>query len=127
MKTRTVIVIKPDCSGNGVMFQELLGLLIDNCLKIVYCEMIQRTRYFWLEFYIAHKGQPYYEPLVEWMSSGFANFLLVEGEGEDVVQRVRTRIVVPLRKKYQTSDQKNAIHASDSPITAEREAILISD
>lgn len=82
------------------------------------------------EFYAVHKGKPFYESLVEFMSSGPIIAAIVEKE--NAVEDYRTLIGATnpenaaegtIRKLYATSLQQNAVHGSDS----DENAIIESD
>jgi nucleoside-diphosphate kinase len=79
-------------------------------------------------FYAVHRGRPFYDDLVEFMTSGPCLPLALERE--DAVAHLRTVIgatdpaeAAPgtIRKLFAESKGKNAIHASDSPENAARE------
>jgi nucleoside-diphosphate kinase len=79
-------------------------------------------------FYAVHRGRPFYQDLVEFMTSGPC--LPMALEREDAVALLRTVIgatdpaeAAPgtIRKLFAESKGKNAIHASDSPENAARE------
>ena len=79
-------------------------------------------------FYQEHKGKPFFDGLIEFMSSGHVVALILEKE--DAVPDFRTLIGATdpgkaepgtIRKLYGKSVQENAIHASDSDENALRE------
>jgi nucleoside-diphosphate kinase len=79
-------------------------------------------------FYEVHRGRPFYDELVRFMTSGPC--LPMALEREDAVAHLRTVIgatdpaeAAPgtIRKRYAESKGRNAIHASDSRENAERE------
>jgi nucleoside-diphosphate kinase len=81
------------------------------------------------EFYAVHKGKPFYESLVEFMSSGPIIAAILEKE--NAVEDYRTLIGATnpenaaegtVRKLYATSLQQNAVHGSDSDENANIEA-----
>lgn len=81
------------------------------------------------EFYAIHKGKPFYETLVNFMSSGPIVAALLEKE--DAVEDYRTLIGATnpenaaegtIRKLYASSYQQNAVHGSDSDENANLEA-----
>ena len=81
------------------------------------------------EFYAIHKGKPFYESLVQFMSSGTIVAALLEKE--NAVEDYRTLIGATnpenaaegtVRKLYATSLQQNAVHGSDSDDNANIEA-----
>jgi nucleoside-diphosphate kinase len=79
-------------------------------------------------FYEVHRGRPFYQELVEFMTSGPC--LPIALERDNAVAHLRTVIgatdpaeAAPgtIRKLFAESKGKNAIHASDSPENAARE------
>jgi len=81
------------------------------------------------EFYAEHKDKPFYQELIEFMSSGpiIAMVLLKDNAVEDF----RTLIGATdpakaaegtIRKLFATSKSHNAVHGSDSDASAERES-----
>ena len=81
-------------------------------------------------FYAIHKGKPFYETLVEFMSSG--PIIAATLEKENAIEDYRTLIGATdpekaaegtVRKLYATNMQQNAVHGSDS----DENAIIESD
>ena len=81
------------------------------------------------DFYAIHKGKPFYESLVEFMSSG--PIIAAVLEKENAVEDYRKLIGATnpenaeegtIRKRYATSLQQNAVHGSDSDENATLEA-----
>lgn len=81
------------------------------------------------EFYAVHKGKPFYESLVGYMSSG--PIVAAVLEKENAVEDYRTLIGATnpenaaegtIRKLYATNLQQNAVHGSDSDENANIEA-----
>ncbi|GAA1902755.1 hypothetical protein GCM10009716_10760 [Streptomyces sodiiphilus] len=79
--------------------------------------------------YAEHAGRPFYEPLLEFMTSGPSVVMTVEGER--VIEGMRALagptdpIAAPpgsIRGDFGTIVRENLIHASDSEESAEREA-----
>ena len=80
-------------------------------------------------FYAVHKGKPFYDSLVKFMSSG--PIIAAVLEKENAVEDFRTLIGATnpenaaegtVRKLYATSLQENAVHGSDSDENAVIEA-----
>ncbi|MDR0331681.1 MAG: nucleoside-diphosphate kinase, partial [Chitinispirillales bacterium] len=80
------------------------------------------------DFYGVHKGKPFYEGLLEFMSSGPSIVLVLSGE--DAITRWRELMGATnpeqaaggtIRKLYGASAQRNACHGSDAPETAVQE------
>lgn len=124
---RTLVLVKPEA-----VQQNLVGPIIKHLEKsgiyvraIKMMKMDKKTAY---ALYEEHKGKPFYEELVSYMTSGPIAALIIEGK--DSVSRVRELIGSTnpsdaaegtIRKMYATSKQKNAVHASDSPVNAVKE------
>ena len=82
------------------------------------------------DFYAVHKGKPFYESLVEFMSSGPIIAAIVEKENAVDDYRALIGATNPenaaegtIRKLYASSLQQNAVHGSDS----DENAIIESD
>jgi nucleoside-diphosphate kinase len=128
---RTFIMIKPD----GVA-RRLVGRLLarfeaaDFALVAMRCGRMPESTM--REFYREHEGKPFYESLVRVMSSGPVAMLAFERE--DAVSRARQLVgktdpadAAPgsIRADFGLDGQRNTIHASDSPASAERELRLM--
>jgi nucleoside-diphosphate kinase len=81
------------------------------------------------EFYAVHKGRPFYEELVQFMTSGPCMPLVLEKANAVLALRDAIGATDPaeaapgtVRKLYAESKGRNAIHASDSDENAAREA-----
>jgi nucleoside-diphosphate kinase len=81
--------------------------------------------------YAEHRGKPFYEGLLEFMTSGPS--VLAVLESENAVGLVRSMVgatdpaeAAPgtIRGDYGQSVRKNLVHASDSPESAEREIAI---
>ena len=84
------------------------------------------------KFYSVHKGKPFYEPLVEFMTSG-PTIAVVAG-GKDAIAVVRKLIgktegskAEPgtIRGDFGLSNRYNLVHASDSPESYEKEVRIV--
>lgn len=119
MLERTLAIIKP-----GAVRRKLMGEVIKRIeqkdLKIVAMKMIWMTRREAHGFYKAHEGQPYFEGLTEFMSSG--PVVVVVLEGEDAIARYRKLMGATdhkkaeegtIRKEFAIDIQKNVVHGSD--------------
>ena len=124
---KTLIIIKPDALVLGLAGR-IISMLEKNRLRIIGLKMARLNRKTARRFYGAHKGKPFYVPLVEFMTSNPC-FLMVL-EGKDAIKRARKLMgktnpaeAKPgtIRKLYATDNRHNVIHGSDSPESAERE------
>ncbi len=128
---RTLVLIKPD----GVR-RRLIGEIISRFekkgLKIKALKMLWLTREKAEEFYSVHKGKPFFESLIEFMTSGPIIAMVLEGDKAISVVRLMIgptdgREAPPgtIRGDYALSKSENVVHASDSPESAEREIRVI--
>ncbi|MFE6778934.1 nucleoside-diphosphate kinase [Streptomyces sp. NPDC057702] len=128
MSQRTLVLLKPDAVRRGLV-GEILGRVESKAgWRIAALELRTLERAVLEQHYAEHVGKPFYEPLMEFMTSGPAVALVVEGER--VIEGVRTLAgptdpiaATPgsIRGDYGTIVRENLIHASDSEESAERE------
>lgn len=127
MKERTLAILKPDC-----VQKNLVGKVISHLLKagfsIVGMKMVKLTKQTAGEFYAVHKGRPFYDELVEFMTESRVVPLVLEKE--NAVSELRKVIGATdpaeaepetIRKLHAESKGRNIIHASDSPENAKIE------
>ncbi|GAB6065541.1 nucleoside-diphosphate kinase [Aquifex pyrophilus] len=131
---RTLIIVKPDAMEKGAV-GKILDRFIQEGFKIRALKMFKFTPEKAGEFYYVHRERPFFQELVEFMSSGPVVAAVLEGE--DAIKRVReiigptdseeARKVAPnsIRAQFGTDKGKNAIHASDSPESAKYEISFI--
>lgn len=124
---QTLSIIKPDAVsqnqvGNIIEYFEREGLAVV-AMKMVTLSSEQAKA-----FYAVHKDRPFYQELVDFMTSGPIVVMVLEGE--DAIKKNR-RIMgatdpakaAPgtIRADFATSIDRNAIHGSDSAETAKSE------
>ena len=128
MSQRTLVILKPDAVRRGLVGEILSRIERKAGWRITAMELRTLERETLEQHYAEHAGRPFYEPLLEFMSSGPAVVLVVEGER--VIEGMRTLagptdpIVAPsgsIRGDFGTAVRENLIHASDSEESAERE------
>jgi len=123
----TLAIIKPDAVASGK-----IGAILAHLQQAGFtpraAKMVRLTRPEAGAFYAVHRGRPFYDELVEFMTSGPC--VPIALERQDAVSHLRTVIgatdpaeAAPgtIRKLFAESKGKNAIHASDSQENAERE------
>ena len=100
-------------------------------IKIVASKRVNATRDQFETFYAEHKGKPFFEGLVEFMTSGPIVVQVLEKENAIQAWRDLMGKTDPaeaaegtIRKKYAESKGHNSVHGSDSPASAEREINL---
>jgi nucleoside-diphosphate kinase len=125
--TLTLGIVKPDAVGRGKT-GEIITHLQRAGFLLRAARLVRLTRSEAAAFYEVHRGRPFYNDLVEFMTSGPC--LPMALEREDAVDHMRTVIgatdpaeAAPgtIRKLFAESKGKNAIHASDSQENATRE------
>ena len=127
MTERTLAILKPDC-----IRKHLVGTVITRIqkagFKIVALKMTHLTSETAGGFYAVHKGKPFYDGLVEFMSSGPC--LPIVLEKSNAVNDFRTLIgatdpkdAAPgtIRKEHADSKGENIVHGSDSVENAKLE------
>ena len=125
--TLTLGIIKPDAIAGGKT-GAILAHLQEAGFLLRATRMLRLTRPEAGAFYAVHRGRPFYDDLVEFMTSGPC--LPVALERDNAIAHLRTVIgatdpaeAAPgtIRKLFAESKGKNAIHASDSAENAARE------
>ena len=123
MVEKTLMIIKPDATAKRAI-GDIISMVEDK-FEIVGILMKKFTVEEAREFYAVHKGKPFYDSLVEFMTSGPIVGLLLQGE--DAIKRLREVVGATdpskarpgtIRAKFGTDIQRNAVHASDSPESA---------
>lgn len=128
MSQRTLVLLKPDAVRRGLV-GEIIGRIENKAgWTMPALELRTLDRATLETHYAEHVGKVFYEPLVEFMSSGPVVALVVEGER--VIEGLRALAgptdpiaAAPgsIRGDYGTIVRENLIHASDSPESADRE------
>ncbi|WP_116105420.1 nucleoside-diphosphate kinase [Lewinella sp. IMCC34191] len=124
---RTFTMIKPDAVRNGH-----IGAILEQIngagFKIVAMKYTQLSKEKAGEFYAVHRGRPFYDELVDFMSSGPIVAAILEKGNAVADFRKLIGATNPdeadagtIRAKYATSIGENAVHGSDSDENAEIE------
>lgn len=124
---RTLAIIKPDAVAAGDT-GPIIARLEQEGFTIVAMKKLWLSDFQARAFYAVHRARPFYESLVEFMTSGPVVPMVLEREGaiaalRDVMGATNSReaAVGTLRNLYGTDIEKNAIHGSDAPETAAAE------
>lgn len=124
---RTLSIIKPDGVARGII-GEVIKRLEDNKIKIIAMKMLRMTKAQAESFYAVHKERPFFESLTDFMTSGPVVAMVLEGE--NVIDKYRELMGATyykeaaegtIRKDFATDIEKNVVHGSDSPETADFE------
>lgn len=123
----TLSIIKPDSVGKNVI-GAIESRFEEAGLKIVALKMIQLSKEQAEGFYAEHKGKPFFEGLVEFMTSGPVCVQVLSGENaiahhREVLGATNPKDAAPgtVRADFAESMASNAAHGSDSPESAARE------
>ena len=124
---RTLLIIKPDAVAAG-----LIGAIITRFERAGFVIRAMQSLHLTAEqargFYAEHEGKEFFERLVAFMTSGMVVVMAAEREG--AIQRARNLVgatnsaqAAPgsIRGDFGRDNTANAIHASDSPESAQRE------
>lgn len=126
--TTTLTIIKPDAFG-ARKAGKIIALLEEKGFTVRAARVVRLTEAQAGEFYAIHRGRPFYDELVRFMTSGQCMPMVLQKA--DAVAALREAIGATdpaeaaagtVRKLYAESKGRNAIHASDSDENAQREA-----
>jgi nucleoside-diphosphate kinase len=124
---RTFSIIKPDAVAKNVI-GEIVSRFEKNGLRIVAMKMLHLSKEQAQGFYAVHKERPFYNDLVEFMTSGPVVVQVLEGE--DAIRKNRELMgatnpaeAAPgtIRADFAKTVDENAVHGSDAPETAAQE------
>ena len=127
MSNRTLAIIKPDAVDNGYT-GKIIDRIISAGFKIRAVQLMHLSREQAESFYAVHRGRPFYNDLVDFMTSGPCMPMVLEHE--DAVNAFRELIGATnpakanegtIRKDFAESVQNNAVHGSDSDENAQKE------
>jgi nucleoside-diphosphate kinase len=127
---KTLILLKPDCVQRRLV-GAVLGRFEQKGLRIAAMKLVHAGRALAEQHYAVHKGKPFYDSLLQFLTSGPTLALVLEGR--EAVTVARNLIgatdgvkAAPgtIRGDYALSVQNNLIHGSDSPENAAAEVAL---
>jgi nucleoside-diphosphate kinase len=124
---RTLSIIKPDAVAKNVVGQ-ILSRFEAAGLKIVACKMQHLSREQAEGFYAEHSERPFFNDLVDFMTSGPVSVQVLEGDNAVIANRDLMGATNPqeaeagtIRADFAQSIDANAVHGSDSTTSAARE------
>ncbi len=124
---RTLVLIKPDGVQRGLI-GEIVSRLEKRGLKLVAAKFMSVSQHLAEKHYEIHKGKPFYEGLINYITS--APVLAMVWEGPLAITAVRQTMgstrpteAAPgsVRHDYALEVGRNLTHASDAPETAIQE------
>lgn len=117
---RTLCIMKPDCVRKGLQ-GEVLSRIQKSGFKVLGLKQIRLTKDQAGAFYAVHKGRPFYDSLVEFMTSGPVVPVALEKANAVVDYRSLIGATDPkeaadgtIRKLFADSKGENIVHGSDS-------------
>ena len=124
---RTFSIIKPDAVTAGHA-GEILAIIEQAGFRILALRMTRLTERQAQGFYAVHRERPFYSGLVKFMTEG--PVIVMALEREDAIRKIREAMGATnpanaaegtIRKRFATSIERNSVHGSDAPETAETE------
>jgi nucleoside-diphosphate kinase len=121
---RTLSIVKPDAVAKNVI-GEIYSRFEKAGLKIAAAKMKHLSRAEAERFYAVHRERPFFNDLVEFMTSGPVMIQVLEGENAIAKNRELMGATNPqeaapgtIRADFAKSIDANAVHGSDAPETA---------
>jgi nucleoside-diphosphate kinase len=127
---RSLVLIKPDAMERNLA-GTIIGRLEQAGLRLLALKMLHVDRVLAEKHYAVHRGKPFYQDLVEYITS--TPIVAAVLEGEDAVALIRRIMGATdpsqaeagtIRREFGVDIQRNSTHASDSTENAEREIAL---
>jgi nucleoside-diphosphate kinase len=127
MNEKTLAIIKPDAVKKKVI-GKVISRVEDEGFEIRDMKMLRLTKEGAQGFYAVHKDKSFFDSLTNFMSSGGIVVLLLERENaiahwRSVMGATDPALAKPgtIRREFGFSVERNAVHGSDAPATAEFE------
>ena len=130
---RTLILIKPDAMQRDYTGQ-IIARFQENGLKLCALKMLHMDRSLARRHYGVHADKPFFDSLVEYITSGPIVAMVFSGDGAITRAREIMGATDPakaaagtIRADFGESIERNAVHGSDAPETALKEIELFFD
>lgn len=127
---RTLVLIKPD-GVQRLLVGRIVARFEERGLKLVALKLLRVDRPFAERHYAVHRGKPFFQGLLDFITSGPLVALVVEGPNaianvRSMVGATRPHEAAPgsIRGDLAVETAQNLVHASDSPETAASEIAL---
>ena len=130
---RTFVALKPDAVQRGLI-GKIITRFEERGFKILAMKMLEVTPEQAAAHYAEHVGKPFYDGLIQFITS--APIVAMVVEGIDAIEEIRHIVgatnpdkadVGSIRADYSPLMKCNCIHASDSVASAEREMRIYFD
>tara|TARA_B100000927_G_scaffold99756_1_gene80681 strand:- start:1614 stop:2033 length:420 start_codon:yes stop_codon:yes gene_type:complete len=128
---KTLAIIKPDATHRNII-GDIISTIEDSKFKVIRLSSMILTESKAKEFYDIHSTKPFFDALIEYMTSGM--IVAIELEKDNAVKEFRDLIgdTDPnnakdgtIRKKFALNKSNNSIHGSDSNENAIKEIKII--
>jgi nucleoside-diphosphate kinase len=120
LKERTLSIIKPDATKRGLV-EDINARFEQVGLYVIAHKKMQFTPEQAAQFYLVHKERPFYDDLVQMMSSGPVVVQVIEGENAVTKMREIMGATNPkeaasgtIRGDFGLDIEQNSVHGSDS-------------
>jgi nucleoside-diphosphate kinase len=129
-KERTFVMIKPDAVQRGLV-GEIISRLERKGIKLIAMKLVSVSRELAEKHYGVHRGKPFFEPTVKYITSSPVVAMVLEGN--NAIEMVRSMMgktdpqqaaMGTIRGDYGQFIGRNIVHGSDSKETAEFEINL---
>lgn len=128
---KTLFMVKPDAVARGLV-GEIVAVMEREGFEIERLEIQRFERARAEAFYEVHRDKPFFASLIEYITSGPVVAIVLAGDS--AITRVRELMGATdpaqaasgtIRRKYGESVERNAVHGSDSPISAAHEIAVV--
>lgn len=124
---RTLILVKPDAFSRSLT-GEIIARFERKGLRLAALRLMQATTEVAERHYAEHQGKPFFDELVQFITSAPLVAMVLEGDSAISAARQVIGATNPLeastgsiRGDFATQVGQNMVHGSDSPESAERE------
>ena len=130
---RTLSIIKPDATSKNII-GKIIDRFEENGLKVVAGKLIHMDEIKAAGFYAEHEGRPFFDNLVQYMTSAPVFVQVLEGDNAVLKNRELMGATNPneadpgtIRADFAETIDANAVHGSDSTDSAAREITYFFD
>lgn len=127
---RTLVIIKPDAVQRGLI-GEITARFERRGLKIAGMRFETISRETAAKHYAEHEGKPFYQGLVDYITSSPSVLMVLEGPDAIAITRATMGATKPaeaapgtIRADFGLMIGRNLVHGSDGPESARREVAL---
>lgn len=121
---KTLLLVKPDGVRRGLA-GEVIRRFEKKGFTLRGLKLLKMTREMAEKHYAAHKSKPFFESLVDFITSGPIVAMVLEGKDVIAIARIMMGATNPLdaqmgsiRGDFANQMQENIVHGSDSPESA---------